>query len=361
MPAAPKTILLLKGHSAGIGDLLRGSAAWAALHDQYPGVHLHLAFVSQEPGYASEEFIRRHHLLRSFHVYPKWRNTWTNWRKAVDWISGLVRETGSELLIDFDTHGLRSTALCVAAALRTGIRTAGIADWPGRGLFYSQAAPSRVRYATANGMPLPLEYSELDFVALAALGIRRGNRPIELRETQEAIHFREGFRERFGIPVRTPIVGINIGCGTAGADRRRPDTDLVCRLIGWLQDVHGCAVVLTGAPFESEINQLLLGRLSGRPGPPRVDAAGTTRLLELPGLIRACDLFISSDSGPYHISVGLRVPTVALFNFEHPLAVHRHPWVRCVVCPGPEGLPEVQSAVQDLRDSHPWGKTPTPS
>ncbi len=361
MPPAPKNILLLKGHSAGIGDLLRGSAAWAALRNQYPGVRLHLAFVSQEPGYASEEFIRRHHLLQSLSVYPKWRNTWWNWRMAVRWLTTLIDETGSDLLIDLDTPGLRSAALCFAARLRTGIRTVGIADWPGRGLFYNLAAPSRLRYAARNGIQPPLEYSELGFVALAALGIRRGNRPVELQETTEATTFRETFRDRFTIPANVPIVGINIGCGTPGADLRRPDADLIERLIGWLQSVHGCAVVLTGAPFESETNRQILGRLAGKPGPPRVDAAGETRLIELPGLIRACDLFISSDSGPYHMSVALQVPTVALFNFEYPLAVHRHPWVRCIVCPGPEGLPEVQSAVQDLRETYPWRGTPRAS
>ena len=357
MPPVPKNILLLKGHSAGIGDLLRGSAAWAALHDRFPGVRLHLAFISQEPGYASEDFIRRHHLLDSFHVHPKWSNTLPNWQEAVRWIRALIRATGSELLIDFDSHGFRSTALSLAARVGTGIRTVGIADWPGRGLFYDLAAPSRRRYATQNSITLPLEYSELAFVPLAALGIRRENRAIEVRECPEATAFRKTFRDRFGIPAPTPIVGINVGCGTPGADSRRPDPGLIERLIGWLQDTHGCAVVLTGAPFESGTNEQILARLAGRPGPPRVNAAGETRLVELPGLIGACDLFISSDSGPYHIAVGLHAPTVALFNFEHPSAVHHHPWVRCVVCPGVEGLPEVQSAVQSLREAYPWGGT----
>jgi ADP-heptose:LPS heptosyltransferase len=355
MSSGPKNIVLLKGHSAGVGDLLRGSAAWSALLDHYPGTRLHLAFVSQEPGYASEEFIRRHHLLQTLHVHPKWRNTPENWRQAIQWLTRVIHETRSEMLIDFEAHGLRSLALCSAARLRTGIHTVGIADWPGRGLFYNRAAPSRRRYAAQLGLPRPLEYTERDFVALAALGIHRGNRPIELQETPEAVALRRSVRERLSIPEGVPIVGINIGCGTPGADCRRPDSGLIERLIVWLQDTYGCAVVLTGAPFESETNQRILERLAGMPGPPRIDGAGKTRLIELPGLIRACDLFVSADSGPYHISVGLRAPTVALFNFEHPVAVHRHPWVRCVVCPGLEGLPHIQTAVQSLRDAYPWG------
>ena len=354
MPTEPKNILLLKGHSAGVGDLLRGSAAWRALIDRHPGARLHLAFCSQEPNYVSETLIGRHHLLRSFHVHPKWENNRRNWAEALEWITGVIRTTRAEMLIDFETNGIRGLTLCLLARYRTGIRTVGIAEWPGRGLFYDVASPSRSHYAKTHGWTLPLEYSERDFVALAGLGIPRNGTPIEIEECPEAVAFRKGLRARFAIPDGIPLVGINMGCGTPGADCRRPDGALVEALIGWLQDTFACAVVLTGAPFESSTNQEVLGRMSGRPGPPRVDMAGKTSLVELPGLIRACDLFISADSGPYHIGVGLRVPTVALFNFEFPVAIHRHPWVRCVVCPGLAGLPEVQSAVQALRQSHPW-------
>ena len=63
----PKSILMIKAHSLGVGDLLRSSAAWRALHDRYPGVQLHLLFLSKHAGYPTEAFIRDHHLLTSAH------------------------------------------------------------------------------------------------------------------------------------------------------------------------------------------------------------------------------------------------------------------------------------------------------
>jgi hypothetical protein len=227
MPPDPKNILLLKGHSAGVGDLLRGSAAWRALLDRYPGTGLHLAFCSQEPNYVSETLIGRHHLLRSFHVHPKWPNTRRNWAEALDWMTGMIRTMRAEMLIDFETNGIRGLTLCLLARYRTGIRTVGIAEWPGRGLFYDVASPSRSRYAKTHGLTLPLEYSERDFVALAGLGIQRSGRPIEIEECPEAMAFRKALRARFGIPGGVPLVGINVGCGTPGADCRRPDRKLV--------------------------------------------------------------------------------------------------------------------------------------
>ena len=147
-----------------------------------------------------------------------------------------------------------------------------------------------------------------------------------------------------------PIVGFNVGCGAPGALERRPDLALMRALLGRLQAQWRCAVVLSGAAFEREINEKLLEGYSPLPGLPVVNAAGHTRLLELPGLIRACALFVSADSGPYHMAVALRVPTVAIFNVNHPAAKHRHPWVRCVLAPGLAELPKLEIAVRELWD-----------
>ena len=65
MMIEPRCILMIKGHSMGVGDLLRSSAAWRALHDRFPGVNLHLLFLSKHAGYPSEELMRDHHLLAS--------------------------------------------------------------------------------------------------------------------------------------------------------------------------------------------------------------------------------------------------------------------------------------------------------
>jgi len=67
MSSPPQRILMIKSHSMGIGDLLRSSAAWRAMHDRWPGVELHLLFLSKHAGYSSEGLIRQHHLLTSAH------------------------------------------------------------------------------------------------------------------------------------------------------------------------------------------------------------------------------------------------------------------------------------------------------
>jgi ADP-heptose:LPS heptosyltransferase len=73
-------ILMLMGHSAGIGDLLRGSASWRALKNKFPDAELHLLFLTKDKGAVSERLISRHHLLSSFHVIDKRLRSIKDWR-----------------------------------------------------------------------------------------------------------------------------------------------------------------------------------------------------------------------------------------------------------------------------------------
>ncbi|MBN8249809.1 MAG: lipopolysaccharide heptosyltransferase family protein, partial [Verrucomicrobia bacterium] len=160
-----------------------------------------------------------------------------------------------------------------------------------------------------HGVSLPLNYADLDFVALTALGIERNGQAIELEETAEAVAFRSGLRSRWGLPDGLPLIGLNVGCGTEGALDRRPDLPLLRAWMERAQLEWRCGVLLTGAPFERSVNEELLAGYQSPGGLPVLNLAGETRLIELPGLIRSCCLFVSGDTGPYHVAVALRVPT----------------------------------------------------
>lgn len=354
MREPPRNIILLKGHSAGVGDLLRSSAAWRALHDRYPGVRLHLVFLTSEPGAASEALIAGHFLLASFHVRAKWPDRLADWRAARKWFLDVVRETEADWVIDFEASGLRTSLLSWMARWSCGVDTVGIAEVPGRGFFYHLCAPSRRKHIARVSESGEVEYTELDFVALAALDIFRDGRPIELEETAEAVAFREGLRERLGIPERVQLVGVNVGCGTEGAGDRRPNLPLLRAWMSGLQDSSGCAIILTGASFEHRVNEELLCGYKARPGLPVINAAGMTRIVQLPGLIRACSMFVSADSGPYHVAVALKVPTVVILNRANPAAEHHYPWVRSVIAPEIAELPLLEAAVADLQEAFPW-------
>lgn len=58
-------------------------------------------------------------------------------------------------------------------------------------------------------------------------------------------------------------------------------------------------------PKEDFCNNEHIIDISGRPSP--------TSLI---GSIILCDTFVSSDTGPYRMTVALEIPTLALFNFS---------------------------------------------
>ena len=323
-------ILMLMGHSAGIGDLLRGSASWRALKNKFPDAELHLLFLTKDKGAVSERLISRHHLLSSFHVIDKRLRSIKDWRDFFKHFEEVLLKIKPDLIIDFEPHGLKSSFLCLYARVKHRIPSVGVGEIPFRSLFYTLASPP------SRSINSP-DYTDRFFVVLKALGIERNSIPIELEETPEALEFRKKFRSKFGIPPDKPIIGLNIGCGTPDALWKRPRLDLLRQVVYSLQKQTGSFLVLSGADFERDINEEFLKDYPSE----ALDLAGQTDILKLPGLIRSCSLFISTDSGPYHMSVALRVPTLGIFVKDFPASYHHHPWVSCVVLREEKDIPKV--------------------
>jgi ADP-heptose:LPS heptosyltransferase len=339
----PERILMLKGHSAGIGDLLRSSAAWRALKNAFPKTELHLALFTREPGYVSTSFIARHHLLHGFLTVDKNLARLRNWPRLSAWAVEAGRNIRPDLVIDFEPAGVYSSFAAWRIGRACAAATAGVGEFPMRGAFYDIVSVPKAGFARRRGLEMPLEYTFRDFVCLSGLGIERDGLPIELEETGEGRIFREGLRERFQIPPGKAVVGLNIGCGTPDAVGKRPPLKLLCALAGEVQRARDAVVILTGANFERDVNQEFAGLWPADRRRVLFDLAGQTSLLELTGLIRACDLFISTDSGPYHMAVALGVPTLAIFRGPSRVHYHQEKHVRCVVMGREE---HVASAIQ---------------
>jgi ADP-heptose:LPS heptosyltransferase len=340
---APKNILMIKSHSMGVGDLLRSSAAWRALHNRFPGVRLHLLFLSKHAGYPTEALMRNHHLLASAH-FVTIREGDPGQAKArrlplghiTQEVERIAMDVDANLVIDFEANGTRSSWLARKAAWACKAQSVGIAQFPGRSLFYDLAAPSVQAYKKQHGLPDMMDYTERDFVVLAALGIERQGTPIELEITQAGRQYAQLLQQQ--IPVGLKVVGLNIGCGTADALPRRPPLEPLAQAVHSIGKSQPCMVLLSGAPFEKAVNDefIILYRSRFGEALPMLNVAGEASLSALTGLISLCDVFISSDSGPYHMAVAMRRPTAVWFVREEPPAIHQVPWCRCMVNPDPE-------------------------
>ena len=335
-------ILMVKSHSMGVGDVLRSSAAWRVLKDKWPQAQLHLLFLSKHAGYPTEDFIRQHHLIASatFLTIREGTPADPNAKRVPlgvtkQQVIALSKQLQPDLVIDFEASGIRSSLVTRWAAKAVGAKSVGIAQFFGRGLFYDLSAPNVKDYARAQGLQLPMDYTERDFVALAALGLHRNETSIELQVLADGVAYAQKLKKQLSDGTR--VIGLNIGCGTPDAYPRRPQIDQVAKAMHAIASEGPYVCLLTGAPFEKSINEAFIHTFGTQKGGIEfIDCSGQTSLGELTGLISLCDVFISSDSGPYHMAVALKKPTIAWFMYEEPAAYHRYYWCKCLVQPSAE-------------------------
>ena len=79
------------------------------------------------------------------------------------------------------------------------------------------------------------------------------------------------------------------------------------------------------------------------------NVAGRTTIDDLAHIIYLCGLFISTDSGPYHLSVALNRKTIGLFMWNNRTCFHNTKGVKNIVLDGSQLSSErVFSAAMDL-------------
>ncbi len=352
----PKSILMIKSHSAGVGDLLRSSAAWRVLKNRWPQAKLHLLFLSKHPGYASEGLMGAHHLLDSCTFLTLREKSpdvkgvsKTPFKRLLSEALHLAVDKEVDCVIDFEMHGLRTSLLtwCLLKGMKkkkqlTPLNSVGVGQFPLRSWFYGQSSASLEDFAKARAKPLPMDYTDRDFVALSALGLERNGIPIELEVARSEVVKARDLLNSFEVKPwkerieRLPVLGLNIGCGTVDALNRRPDLKLIASALVQLFKQQPFNLILTGAPNERDVNkaflELLTNELENNLNQIQtiswVDLAGETDVLALSAVVSLCNIFVSSDSGPYHIAVALRVPTFCWFVFKEPAAIHNVTWCR---------------------------------
>src|SRR5262249_4260285 len=136
----------------------------------------------------------------------------------------------------------------------------------------------------------------------------RPRRSIPVRE--EAAAFASSFLEARA-PAR-PRVLISPGTSEAQAYKRYP-ADLFARIADGIASATSASIILAWGPRAKPIAQEV-GRKMSRPhvlAPP-------TRLTELAEILRGCDLFVGSDTGPLHLAAAVGVKTIAIYGPTDP-------------------------------------------
>ena len=109
-----------------------------------------------------------------------------------------------------------------------------------------------------------------------------------------------------------PVVGINPG--TTWPSKRWP-LERFAAVADILSQRFGARVLLTGGPGDIPLGDKIMKQVSSEP----MNLIGRTTLWQLGALIKGCDLYISCDSGPMHISAAVGTPTIAIFGPTDPV------------------------------------------
>lgn len=194
---------------------------------------------------------------------------------------------------------------------------AGILTWLTRapvklGFDFRRARDLNWLFTTHRIAPHPPQHIQDQFFEfLDHIGVPHGEPQWHLGPTDE-----ERARSRAIVTgAEGPLVGLVVA--TSKPEKNwMPEryAQLATRLAGEI----GARCVLLGdtSPIERAAADTILAQTPARP----IDALGCG-LRVLLGLLEACDVVVSSDTGPFHICVAMNVPAVGLYGYTNPKRV----------------------------------------
>ena len=119
-----------------------------------------------------------------------------------------------------------------------------------------------------------------------------------------------GYLENLNLNDGKPIIGLNPGAATS---YRRWPSDNFAILGDMLHQAYDAHIVITTGPKENELGRQITEQMAYSPS-----VVDNITPMQLAALLQRCDLYISNDTGPMHLSTAVKTPTIALFGGSSP-------------------------------------------
>ena len=140
-----------------------------------------------------------------------------------------------------------------------------------------------------------------------------------------------------------PIIGLNPGAATV---YRRWDAANFAVLGDLLHEAHRAHIVITTGPREGELATQIAAQMSHSSV-----IVNQATPMQLAALLQRCNLYISNDTGPMHLSTAVKTPTIALFGASN-LIQWAPPWEKHAVIARKE-CPLMETLSSKEWDAHP--------
>jgi len=146
-----------------------------------------------------------------------------------------------------------------------------------------------------------------NFDLLEAIGVHTDDREMELFLSDSDREYAEKILADSGIDSGGLKVGLFPG---AGWKHREWLPERFAAIGDLAYKSFGAQTLIFGGPNEGDLVDKVAGCMTSIP----IKLAGNLKIRQLAALIEKCDVFVTNDTGPMHISVAMKTPTVALFG-----------------------------------------------
>lgn len=288
-------VLVIKFGS--LGDVILSTAGLRAIREKFLQLNYKISFlVGEEP---------KDVLLRSPHIDELLVCDLKNKDKGLSglWeIGRILRKKNFDLVIDLQNN----RASHILAYLSGCIHRYG----------YKNKKFSFLLNHVIDDQGAPADPVTHQFRILKMLGIDLLNNALELWPSGEDEKAVDDLLNAQWLSQAQKVVGINISASKRWSTKLWPMEYLICLTeeLG-LKDIR---VIITGTGQDQASANLLINSLKNT---KVINACGKTNINELAVLIKKCQVFISADSSPLHISSAVGTPFIALFG---PTDARRH-------------------------------------
>ncbi len=148
---------------------------------------------------------------------------------------------------------------------------------------------------------------------LGGIGIREPDSSLYLKLSPQLIQSARSILRNHDVKKDDTLVGINPTATFGPAKQWFPES--FAKLADRLSEELKCRILIFGGPEDRDLG----AKISKMMRRPQVNLSGKTRLDEAMGLIAACRLFVTNDSGLMHVAAALKVPLVAIFGSTNPV------------------------------------------
>ena len=127
---------------------------------------------------------------------------------------------------------------------------------------------------------------------------------------KEDIEFANDFISRENIIRNDFLVGVHPGCNHRHYSSQCWDPTRFAQVANILNDKYQARILLTGSKTDQHILDKIIPLLKI----PPILLPENTSVKQLSAIIKRCNLFISNDTGPMHLAVAMKVPTIGIFS-----------------------------------------------